>query len=378
MPEVKQEQERGARLLVVDDDQCVRELLSRWLREAGYALATANNAASGWEHLKKHAVDVVTLDIRMPGGSGLDLLDQIKEEFPDVAALMLTGQADTSAAVRALTHGAFGYLVKPVEREELLIQVRNGLKMRGLVIENRQYTRHLEDRVREQTRAIRRAHEETIHRLVAASLVRDEETGAHIRRTGLYSELLAATASWPADRIDQIRLAAAMHDVGKIGIPDAILCKPGQLTPEEISIMQAHTILGAKMLSGSASPVLRMAREIALCHHERWDGKGYPAGLTGGAIPEAARIVGIVDVYDALTHDRVYRPALGDQEVAAMMAERRETHFDPRLLDMFLSQLPEMRAIAQIMPDDGGECELFHPSTDVSPPRDRLSPTGFP
>lgn len=348
----------NAKLLVVDDDTSVQDLLSRWLHNAGYSCARANSAAAGWEHLEEHAVDLVTLDIRMPGGSGLDLLDRIKQEFPDTAVLMLTGEGGTQKAIRALTHGACGYLVKPVECEELLVQVRNGLEMRRLVIENRQYLRHLEDRVREQTRAVRNAHEETIHRLVKASLYRDEETGAHIRRTGLYSELMAATAGWDPEHIDQIRLAAPMHDVGKIGIPDAILRKPGKLTPEETAMMQTHTVLGAKMLAGSASPVLNMARDIALCHHERWDGTGYPSGLAGCEIPEPARIVAIVDVYDALTHDRVYRAALPEPEVIKMIADARGTQFDARLLDIFMSLLPEMRTIAQATPDDGEKDDM--------------------
>jgi putative two-component system response regulator len=358
-----------ARLLIVDDDAIVQRLLSRWLGVAGYSCDVASNAQAAWARLKEHGVDLVTLDIRMPGGSGLDLLDQIKQTFPDTAVLMLTGEGDTSKAIRALTHGAFGYLIKPVEREEILFQVQSGLERRRLVIENREYMLHLEQRVREQTRAVRSAHEETIYRLVKASLYRDHETGSHIRRTGWYSELLAATAGWDAERVDQIRLAAPMHDVGKLAVPDAILCKPGKLTAEEISVMQTHTVLGAKMLSGSASPVLRMAQEIALCHHEHWDGTGYPSGLAGNEIPEAARIVAVVDVYDALTHDRVYRPALGEAEALKLMADGRGTHFDPRLFDIFLSLLPEMRAIAQSLPDDANEEDIaLSPTTDLALP----------
>ncbi len=208
----------------------------------------------------------------------------------------------------------------------------------------------------------RRAHEETIHWLVKVSLYRDEETGAHIQRTGWYSELLAATAGWPRESVDQIRLAAPMHDLGKIGIPDAILRKPGKLTREEMAIMQTHTLLGAKMLAGATTPVLCMAREIAMCHHERWDGGGYPVGLTGLEIPEAARIVAIVDFYDALSHDRVYRPAFPEMEVIRMLREGRGTHFDPRLLDIFLSLLPEMRAISRAVPDEDEETAVLIPA----------------
>jgi putative two-component system response regulator len=211
--------------------------------------------------------------------------------------------------------------------------------------------RELQETVDEQTRAIRSAHDETVYRLVRASLCHDEETGAHIRRTGLCSELLAAAAGWDPERIELLRLAAPMHDVGKIGVPDAILRKRGELAAEELTIMRAHTILGANMLAGSESPFFQMAQEIALHHHERWDGSGYPSGLAGEDIPEAARIVAIVDVYDALTHDRVYRKKLDEVDVIGMMREGSGTHFDPRLLNVFMSLLPEMRAVALAAPD---------------------------
>jgi putative two-component system response regulator len=355
-------QSSPARLLLVDDEPVVRDLLARWLRDDGYSCATASSAATAWAHLQEHPVDLVTLDIRMPGGSGLDLLDQIKQTVPDTAAIMLTAEGDTTKAIRALTAGAYGYLIKPIERQELLIQVRNALERRRLVIENREYTQELENKVREQTRVIRMAHEETIHRLVKASLYRDEETGAHIKRTGWYSELMAATIGWDPERVEQIRLAAPMHDIGKIAIPDVILCKPGKLTHKEVAVMQTHAQLGARLLAGSQSPVLRMACEIALGHHERWDGDGYPSGLHGSEIPEAARIVAIVDVFDALSHDRVYRPALPEQQVLKILRSGRGTHFDPELLDVFLSLLPEMRAIAEALTDVEEEDEAVESS----------------
>ena len=354
-----------AQLLIVDDEPLVRDLLSRWLRDEGYACATAESSASAWNYLHAHPVDLLTLDITMPGGSGLDLLERIKQELPDTAVLMLSALGDAANAIRALTAGACGYLIKPVQRAELLIQVRNGLEGRRLVIENREYTTRLEDKVREQTHAIRMAHEETIHRLVRASLYRDTETGAHIKRTGWYSELLAAAAGWDSHRVEQIRLAAPMHDIGKIGIPDSVLLKPGRLTDSEFSIMQTHAELGALILAGSQSAVLCLAQEIARCHHERWDGTGYPAGLRGTEIPESARIVAIVDAYDALTHDRVYRPAMPQREALAILEEGRGTHFDPRLLDLFMSLLPEMRAIAEALTDDEEWIGTVQPASGI-------------
>lgn len=346
-----------AQLLVVDDEPLIRDLLSRWLRDQGYLCTTASSAAAAWAHLQEHHVDLATLDITMPGGSGLDLLDQIKQMLPDTAAIMLTALGDTANAIRALTAGAYGYLIKPVDRQELLIQVRNAIERRKLVIENREYMHELESKVREQTHSIRAAHEDTIHRLVTASMYRDEETGAHIRRVGMYSAVMAEALGWSCDEVELIRMAAPMHDIGKIGIPDAILQKPGALTPEEFEVMKRHTLIGAEMLAGSESPVLELGRTIALSHHERWNGKGYPLGLAVSSIPESARIVAIVDVYDALTHDRVYRPALPEDKAVGILENGLGTHFDPYLLRIFLSLLPEMRRIGQEIPDDLSQAE---------------------
>jgi len=201
-------------------------------------------------------------------------------------------------------------------------------------------------------RAIRTAHEETIFRLVAASMCRDEETGMHIRRTGLLSEALDRVAGWTEAEAEILRLAAPMHDVGKIGIPDAILQKPGKLTAKEYTIMKTHTTIGARMLEGSQSEILIMARDIALCHHERWDGDGYPRGLTGMEIPEPARIVAIVDVFDAISHDRVYRAAMSEEEVTEIMVAGGGKHFDPILLAVFLEHYEEMWDIIRENPDE--------------------------
>jgi hypothetical protein len=190
-----------------------------------------------------------------------------------------------------------------------------------LLFEKRRYAGELEQKVRAQTAHIRRAQEEVIHRLLAASQWRDEETGMHVCRVGLLSELLAKAAGWPVAKCDGIRQAAPMHDVGKIGIPDAVLRKPDKLTPDEFEVMKTHTLIGADMLSGSNVPMLQMAREIALDHHERWDGRGYPHGLAGEDVPEGARIVAIVDVYDALTHDRVYRPAMPEEQALSILQQ---------------------------------------------------------
>ncbi|MGE4003525.1 MAG: HD-GYP domain-containing protein, partial [Planctomycetaceae bacterium] len=218
---------------------------------------------------------------------------------------------------------------------------------RQLLRERARYTRRLEDRVREQTAAIQLAHEETIHRLVAASMFRDKETGEHIRRVGLMSAILARAAGRTAAEVDRIRLAAPMHDVGKIGIPDVILQKPSCLTPEERQVMERHTVIGAHLLSGSHSPMLQMAREIALYHHEQWNGTGYPIGLAKRDIPFEARVVAVVDVFDALTHDRVYRPAFSIPVALNSLNDGSGHQFDPELVELFFENIGEISAVVR-------------------------------
>ncbi len=344
--------EMPASALIVDDEAPVRELVAKWLTQEHCQCAQVADAHEAWEYLQGHEVHLVTLDVKMPGGSGTELLRQIAASYPDTSVIMMTGLEETQTAIDALTHGACAYLLKPVKRQELVFHVRRALERRQLILEKRDYTHRLEDRVREQTATIRHREEETILRLLSASLWRDEETGTHIRRVGLLSELLARFAGWSAADAENIRLAAPMHDVGKIGIPDAILRKPGPLTPEETQIMQTHTVIGAKILAGSNSPMLKMAEEIALNHHEKWDGSGYPAGLAGHTIPESARIVAIVDVYDALSHDRVYRPAMAEEEVLAIMQQGAGAHFDSHLLAVFFLHLSEMSRVREENPDE--------------------------
>jgi putative two-component system response regulator len=336
-----------ATVLVVEDEPHARGLVARWLTAAGYCCALADSADAARTHLRQQAVQLVTLGIKAAGRSGIELLDEIVGSCHDTPVMILTGTEKAQTAIEALHRGACACLIEPVQREELLFHARKALQQRQLRIDNRDYVLRLEETVREQTVVIRRAHEETVQRLVSASMCRDEETGMHVRRTGLLSEVLAKAAGWSDAEAENIRLAAPMHDIGKIGIPDAILRKPGKLTPEEYAIMQTHTVLGARMLAGSDSPMLKMAEQIALNHHERWDGRGYPNGLAGYAIPESARIMAIVDVYDALAHDRVYRPALPAEEVLATMQQGEGTHFDPLLLALFFSHLDEMDDIRE-------------------------------
>lgn len=234
-----------------------------------------------------------------------------------------------------------------------------------LLVEKRLHADELQDKVLRQTWDIRRAQEEVIFRLLSATQCRDEETGAHVRRVGLMSEVLAHAAGWSNAEAEGIRQAAPMHDVGKIGIPDAILRKPGKLTADEFEIMKTHTLLGAEMLANSKVPMLQMAAKIALGHHERWDGHGYPNKLSNDNIPECARITAIADVYDALTHARVYKPAMPEEEALAIMRSESGTQFDPLLLAHFFLHLPEIRRIARENPDRKVEEPVVEAKTKV-------------
>ncbi len=219
--------------------------------------------------------------------------------------------------------------------------------------ENLLVQEELERIVARRTADLREREEELVYRLIRAANLRDNETGAHIRRIGLYSAALARALGWPAATVDDIRLASPMHDLGKVGIPDRILLKPGRLSEDEMAVMRGHTSLGAGILEDSRVPAVRMAAQIAAGHHEWWNGEGYPRGLAAEDIPECARIVAIVDVYDAMCHARSYKPAFPEDRVLDYLRERRARQFDPRLLDVFFERLPEMRRIRELHPDEG-------------------------
>jgi putative two-component system response regulator len=333
------------RILVVDDEPNISRLVSQLLAIKGFSSQTCDSGAQALQAVAAGDFDLVISDINMPGMSGIELLSQVRKSHPDIAFIMLTAVDDHATAVRSLELGAFGYIIKPFEANELFINVTNSLRRRELEMERDRYEERLEHEVRERTAEIRATQEEVIVRLVTASGFRDEETGEHIRRMGEYAAILARAIGWSLNAVDEMRLAATMHDVGKMGVADAILHKPGKLTPEEFERMKEHTRIGARILEGSRIPLMRLARDIALYHHEKWTGGGYPEGLAGEAIPLPARIVAVCDVYDALVNDRVYRKALPEEQALAIINEGRGTHFDPGVVDIFLGQLPEIRAI---------------------------------
>jgi putative two-component system response regulator len=331
------------KILITDDEPAVCEILSRWLVAEGYSCATAFSGEQAIRLLGDDDFRLVVSDVLMPGLSGLDLLDLVRSRFPETAVILVTGVDDKDTALSAVQLGAYGYVIKPFRKNEILINVSNALERQRLRGLSEQYERTLEARVSERTAEVRKREEEIIFRLLSTAAYRDDETGGHIRRIGLYSSAVARTLGWEDQAVEDMRLAGAMHDIGKVGIPDNILKKPGRLTPEEFEIMKAHTEIGGKILGGSDAPMIRMASAIALSHHEKWDGSGYPAGRSEDAIPESGRIVAVADVYDALVYDRVYRPAMSEAAAVAIIRDGKGKHFDPRILEAFLELLPELR-----------------------------------
>jgi putative two-component system response regulator len=352
-------------VLVVDDEEPIRRVLCRLLDRNGYKSAGAADAEEALLLIKEHEFLLVLTDMDMPGTSGLDLILQIKQVRPDTATVMVTGMDDTKLAEAALDIGAYGYIIKPFEPNEILINVANALRRRGLEMENRNHRVRLEQMVKERTaelweaiarlekaeKEVRLSREETIQRLAIAAEFRDDETAQHIQRMSRYCSLLARSAGEDAERCEVIRVASLMHDVGKIGIPDSILLKPGKLTAEERVIMQQHSEIGYRILAGSKSELLRTAADIAWTHHEQVDGTGYPLGLVGDQIPLEGRIAAIADVFDALTSDRVYKKAFPLGKAIDIMREGRDMQFDSRLLDHFLDVMDEALEIKELYAD---------------------------
>lgn len=345
-------QRQATKILIVDDQKDIHDLLASYLEIEGYTCATASSGEEAQQLLEESEFHLVLTDINMPGMSGIDLLEVVRSRYADIAVLMVTAVDDRDTATRALELGAYGYLIKPFTMIDVANNVANALERRRLNLLSQEYERELERKVQERTwevqeksRQVREREEEIVFRLLSSMGFRDDETGEHARRIGLYSAEMARRLGWDVEQTESIRLAAPMHDLGKIGIDDGILRKPGKLTSEEFEEMKNHTIIGAKILAGSDIPLLQLAEEIALTHHENWNGSGYPHGLAGDDIPTSGRIVAVADVYDALVHNRVYKPAFPEEEALSIMKTGRGRQFDSKVLDVFLDSLPEMRRI---------------------------------
>jgi cyclic di-GMP phosphodiesterase len=339
-----------ARILVVEDDREVGPLFAQLLKRAGFDPTLVGSSFEGRRALARQGFELALCDINLPGESGLELARHLVQRYPDTAVLMVSGLDDPQTARTAIELGAYGYIVKPFTHNELLIGVLNALRRRELEFESRERREELETAVRKQTAALwqtierlkasederRRSETEAIRRLAAAIEFRDAATGIHIERMSGFVAHLALEAGLTPERCELLRLASPLHDIGKIAIADQILLKPGPLTEAERATMNTHAEIGHRMLAGSGIELLDVAATIARTHHEQFDGRGYPEGLRGGAIPVEGRIVALADVFDALTSGRPYRPAFPFEHAVEMMRSRRGSHFDPELLDLFL------------------------------------------
>jgi putative two-component system response regulator len=337
----RRSQSRRARILIVDDHGANVEALLRILHRAGFpAVRGTTDPIEGVALVQEWLPDLILLDLHMPGLDGFGVLESIRPQLTDgsyLPVLMLTADSSDETKRRALSGGAKDFLTKPFDATEVLLRIENLLETRFLYAALRDQNQLLDQRVRDRTRELEDAQLEILQRLAAAAEFRDDDTGRHTHRVGNLAGLLASELGLANADLELIRCAAPLHDVGKIGIPDTILLKPGRLTEAERSVMQKHTTIGAAMLSGGHSALVQMAERIARSHHERWDGTGYPDKRRGEAIVIEARIVAVADFLDALTHDRPYRKAWSFQKTLGAIVSGRGAHFDPAVVDALLS-----------------------------------------
>lgn len=352
------EKER-ARILVVDDEERNRRLLVAMLEAEGYAAAEAADGMQALEFARQSPPDIVLLDIMMPGMDGYEVARALKADAATktIPVVMVTALDDRESRLRGLEAGAEEFVTKPVDRNELRIRVRNLLRLKEYSDFLADHNRILDAQVKERTRQLLSSYRETIATMTRAASYKDEETGAHVARISFYTVELAQALGLDAEFCDVIHYASPMHDVGKIAIPDAILGKPGGFEPHEWEIMKSHAGLGGKLLRGTDSPYLVMGAEIALGHHERWDGGGYPLAIKGEAIPLSARLMNICDQYDALRSKRPYKPAFPHEKALEIITvgdgRTLPSHFDPAVLHAFKGCIGRFRDIFEAHRDEG-------------------------
>ncbi len=329
-----------SRIMAVDDSEPTLLLLESILDDIGFTeIVAISDPMQALPTCAAFDPDLVLLDLHMPRMSGLDVIAALRERKSAsyLPILMLTADISSEAKVRALSTGANDFLTKPFDRTEVELRIRNLLQMRHLHLQLQNHNQVLEQRVAERTQEVEAAKIEILERLAMAAEFRDDQTGEHTKRVGMICGLIAGALALDRKEIEVIERAAPLHDVGKIGIPDRILLKPGLLTPAEFELMKRHTSIGARLLSQSVSPTLQLAETIAATHHERWDGSGYENRLAGEEIPLPGRILAIADVFDALTHDRPYKEAWPVDRALGEIQSQRGRQFDPDVTDAFLS-----------------------------------------
>lgn len=341
--------------IVIIDDTEVNLVLLRHLVGLlkGCSTQLFSDPLAGLRHCQTSIPDMLIVDYMMPELDGVELIRRFRATpgCTDIPVLMITANDQTAVRHQALESGASDFLSKPIDKTEFIARARNMLALRTSQRRLEDRASWLAEEVVKATEEIVQRERETIFRLARVAEFRDPETGAHIQRMAHFSWLIGVRIGLPMDQLKLLLEAAPMHDVGKVGIPDHILLKPGRLDEDEFHIMKQHATIGHQILSGSNSSLLQMAAEIALSHHEKFDGSGYPAGLTGTSIPLSGRIVAVADVFDALTSSRPYKQAWEMDRAIAFLKENRNAHFDPDCVDAFLSRLPEVEGIRRRFQD---------------------------
>ena len=343
-------------ILVVDDDTLVLDSTCALLSSRGFSIVACGQSVLAGEKLLEHEFDAVLSDVKMPGMTGLELLDAIRAADPDMPVVLMSGFAELDLALDAIKRGAFDFVLKPWTADYLTLSVEKAVTYHRLVRAEKDYKKTLEETVQVRTHELVDALEmvkslstELAQRLITVTEFRDSETGAHVVRIGRFTRCIAEAMSMPLEFVQMIEFASPMHDIGKIAVPDSILLKPGPLTLEEIEIVKTHTVTGEQILAASTHPSIQMAASIALCHHERHDGSGYPRGLSGNEIPIEARITLLCDQYDALTSKRPYKEAFPHSQAVEIICEgdgrTLPSHFHPDVLKAFISVADRMEAI---------------------------------
>jgi len=335
--------EKQATILIVDDEEMVRRLLHQKLSSEGYQCQEADGAAQALDKLSSNAVELVLLDIRMPGKSGVELLPEIKASYPDTAVIMATAITDTNIAIQCMKQGAYDYLTKPFNLDEVVLSVDRALEKRRLELENRDYQQHLEQKVEAQARKIRASFLSAITALAYALEAKDKYTSGHSQRVAEISVAIAKEMGLSQHSTERIRQAGLIHDIGKIGVRESVLNKPDHLTDEEFQHVKEHCEMGEHILAPIVEDeeILKVVRH----HHERYDGTGYPNRLSGEQIPLGARILAVADTYDAMTSERPYRGAMSDETAYAEIESGKRTQFDPEVAGAFLKTRESAKSV---------------------------------
>jgi putative two-component system response regulator len=363
---------KTATIMIVDDEPINIKVVRKYLREEGYQhFITTTQSSQANEIIRRELPDVVLLDIIMPQVSGLEILKTMRGDtrLQHIPVLILTASGETEVKLKALELGVTDFLTKPVEVSELLLRVRNALLIKAHHDHLANYSVQLEQQVRLRTAELIVSRQEVIRCLARAAEYRDHDTGNHVVRVGRFAAIIARQLGFDQERLELLEQAAMLHDVGKIGIPDAILLKPGKLDCREWEMMQNHCKFGGNIIQGMpddelqsglddmelpnwcVSPVLMMASTIARTHHEKWDGSGYPSGFAGENIPIEGRITAVADVFDALSSRRPYKPSFPRTKCLAILEEGRGTHFDPKVLDAFFACIDQIIAVQNELAD---------------------------